>query len=176
MKGTCWPKLSVQLTGPRDPRRCQSCGCEGSLEPETEVYQGKGKPCVLPKTLPTLVAWCECDGNDQPTRTIVVLCRSCGDKLIEKHPRLYAAQPYWMPLPGIMGLCLDCRHRDGTACTSPQAKFNGGEGLEVLHPKPHDVHFYRRGKGTRSGWEKVYQGPATACSNREVTESVEPTS
>lgn len=82
--------------------------------------------------------------------------------------RLYAAINFYEPVPGAMPLCLDCTRRDGTACTSPLATFNGGEGMRVITPKPSRVHFYRRGKGARSGWETIYPGPARGCDGKEV--------
>jgi hypothetical protein len=126
-----WPKLSVQLTGPRHPGACQSCGATGE----------------------NLQLWREHDANDQPTYTVVVLCAPCAGRLIEPHPRLYSLLHRFAPFPGVMALCLDCRHRDGTACRSPKAKFNGGPGLEVLYPEPTRVHAGGRapGAGGRPG-------------------------
>ena len=156
MKGTCWPRLSTQLDGPRDPGHCQSCGAAGSLD-----------PMALSAGSPSLVAWQEHDGNDQPQPVYVVLCRPCGDRLVDRHPRLYRPCPPWEPMPGVMGLCGSCRHRDGTRCASPAAKANGGEGLVIAFPQPTRVHVLRRGKGARSGWENWYSGPPRGCTGRE---------
>ena len=164
MKGTCWPRLSTQLDGPRDPCHCQSCGIAGSLEPPTDAMG-------LVNGSASLVAWQEHDGNDQPMPIYVVLCRPCGDRIISPHPRLYRACQAWEPTPGVMGLCVGCQHRDGTRCACPDARPNGGEGIVIAFPEPTRVHVLRLGKGARSGWELWYPGPPRGCTGKASAES-----
>jgi hypothetical protein len=89
-----WPKLSESLTGPKDPRVCQSCG--------------GGKH---------LGRWQECDETDTPTSTVLVLCRDCDQRLLAPHPRLYRSLDPNAPCPGSMELCVDCVFRAGVTCT-----------------------------------------------------------
>lgn len=159
MIGDTWPRLSKQLTGPRDPFHCQQCGVEGSLEPATDNADRIAG-------WPTLSAWQEHDAHDGAEIRVVVLCRKCADERIEKHPRLYGQLKPWAPFPGVMAICHDCPHRNGVDCTCPAARHNGGEGLAISYPKPSQVHFLRRGKGARSGWETVYNGPPVACGGK----------
>lgn len=147
-----WPKLSVELTGPKAPNVCQACGAV-----ETPI---------LPRTLGVgklHQRWREHDANDAPTRTIVILCPTCADRLIEKHPRLYSHIERMAPLPGCMTLCIDCPNRNGTGCTHPDLTANGGNGLTIIGPKATNVHVCRRGKGARSGWLDVYPWEPIAC-------------
>ena len=146
-----WPRLSEPLPFPRVPDQCQSCG-SGT---------GEGGP--------PLAAWREHDQFDRPENIYVLLCPTCSARLIDPHPRLYAAMGRFEPIPGVMPLCLYCRHRDGLRCTSPKAKLNGGEGITVIGPKPTDVHVCRR--GGKGGWMKLYPSPATYCDGKEVDES-----
>lgn len=139
-----WPKLSKQLDGPRHPGRCQGCGTEG----------------------PGLSRWREHDANDSPTPVVVVLCKRCEDERIEKHPRLYARLSENEPAPGSMGLCADCRHRDGTACAHPDLKANGGPGLMLTIPQPTRVHVCRSPRRL-SGWLTIWPHEPRACAGRE---------
>lgn len=66
-----------------------------------------------------------------------------------------------------MGLCLDCRHRDGWRYMSPMAAFNGGEGLHMIGPAPIRVHVCRS-PCRLSGWEEWYSSPRLACTGKEV--------
>jgi hypothetical protein len=147
-----WPKLSVELAGPKAPDRCQSCGKTGWSE-------------TLPGQPPTLERWREHDANDAPTNVVVVLCRGCSDRLIEKHPRLYARLEWNQPYPGTMGLCLDCRHRDGVTC--PLTQFNGGGGVNIVVAKPFNAHVCRSPRRL-SGWIQMWRSPATNCDRRET--------
>lgn len=117
--------LSQTLTGPKHPNACQSCG---ALE-QTDLL---GVPETAPVT--HLTRWRECDEWDKPTLTIVVLCRRCSDRLIEKHARMYIPLELFRPFPGVMELCVDCIHRNGTSCQAPAAKHNGGRGLKITSP------------------------------------------
>ena len=107
------PGLSVTLTGPHAPTTCQSCRVSG-------LDRGSGR------------RWIECDENDHPTATRLILCDSCSKLLIEKHPRLYIGEDWWAGCPGAMACCEGCAFRDGLTCTSPLLKARGGPGLPVL--------------------------------------------
>lgn len=148
MPGPAWPKLSEDLTGPRDTEHCQSCGVLGAIDD-------------------TLHVWSECDDADKPTRVYVVLCYGCSNRIVEPHKRLYVEQPRFIPLPGAMKLCAGCKHLESLACKSPLATFNGGPGLEVIHPKPTVVHLLCSPRW-KSGWKKIYKGPPVSCAGREV--------
>ncbi len=139
-----WPRLSETLTGPRHPQRCQCCGCDE-----------------------TLTRWIECDRADEPTHVAVVLCRPCGHRLIEPHPRLYIATESAVPIPGCMALCVDCRHRDGVVCLHPGQKRLGGQGLAIHCPQPIGIAC-SRGKG--GGCRRLYSPGAvpTKCEGCEV--------
>ena len=138
-----WPKLSGQLTGPRSPAVCQSCGGDAEL-----------------------ARWREHDEGDRPTSVMVVLCKKCANRLIEKHPRLYAELYPNDPHPGCMAICLDCRHRDGTRCAHPDAKANGGTGVMLSIATPHKVHLCRSPRRL-SGWTTIWRSPASACRQKE---------
>jgi hypothetical protein len=152
------PRLSESLTGPKHPALCQSCGAADLLE-AAEFPRGVSL---------FLSVWQEHDEHDRPERVFVVLCGKCEGRLIEKHPRLYARVPRFKPTPGVMALCVACKHRDGVTCKSPLATFNGGAGMTVNFPEPTRVHICRRGKGLRSGWETLYPAPPNGCEGREV--------
>jgi len=138
------PALSTDLTGPRHPERCQSCG--GAQE---------------------LRRWLEHDEQDRPTPVVVVLCRACADRLIEPHPRLYRGLHVWEPHPGSLPLCVDCRHRDGTRCQL--ARLNGGAGVSLRFPRPDMIHVQRSVNGRRQcGHQVAYRGPVSACDKREA--------
>lgn len=142
------PRLSETLTGPKSPDRCQACGCSGKL-----------------------TIWFEHDENDRPEAIYIALCTPCSDRLIEPHPRLYNRTPAKAPLPGIMTLCLECRHRDGMRCHFANADGSPGPGLTIEHEKPGVVFLDgRRGPkgGRRHGWhESIYFSDPTACTGRE---------
>ncbi len=146
------PRLTDSLSGPKDPRICQSCS--------RGVTDGIN-----------VVNWQEHDHNDQPERKLVVLCDACSKRLIEPHPRLYKRHVTHEPYPGAMPLCVACRHRDGVTCNSPLAKFNGGPGLDYVYPQP-AVGFwdgYDKVLKKRTGGRMVtYAGPVTACTGREI--------
>lgn len=141
-------RLSESLAGPKHPNQCQSCG-------------------LAPTDLALLDRWLECDDNDRPEPRVVVLCRPCTESLIEPHPRLYKLLAPHQPMPGVMGICLDCRHRDGVTCTNPSAQINGGRGLAITFPKPTPIHVCRNPRSL-SGWIHLFHGPATACGGRET--------
>lgn len=148
-----WPKLSETLAGPKSPDRCQSCSNFGL----SESFPVGGSP---------LQRWREHDKADKPTPTVVVLCGTCADRIIESHPRLYAQLDRNEPYPGVMGLCVDCKHRQGVSC--PLAKFVGGPGVTIIGPKPTTAHVQRSPRRL-SGWIEIWPGPARDCDRREVT-------
>jgi hypothetical protein len=150
------PGLSVTLPHDPHPARCQSCGLHAGGD---------------------LVRWVECDPWDQPTDMSVVLCRPCGECLIDAHPRLYREIPPNEPRTGCMGLCVKCAHRRGTRCSHPDAKSNGGAGLEVIIDRPREMHvFCSRGRkgGQSSGWVREWPSPARECVGRLVPPAPSP--
>lgn len=160
-----WPRLSATLAGPRDPGRCQSCGAEGSHSYDFTA----DAPAIKGRRLRR---WREHNQFDKPEPIAVILCAPCSDRLIEKHPRLYAEISANTPEPGTEAICLDCPHRDGVACRCPLAVRNGGEGMAMVAPKPSIVHLNRGGKG-RSGWEKIYDAPPKGCLGKPTGEATE---
>jgi len=126
-----WPRLTETLGGPIAPNRCQSCG---------RCHEERN----------ALARFQECDDRDQGEQLVVVLCRLCSERLVEKHPRLYRQLEDARPWPGCMGVCLSCRHREGVTCTSPASEFNGGAG-HTFEPKPQLAHIRctRRYSGSR---------------------------
>lgn len=143
-----WPRLSESLTAPRHPRVCQSCGQHFASVDE-----------------PGLRGWVEHDENDKPEPIVVMLCKECSDRLIEPHPRLYRALERWEPFPGAIEVCVDCQLRDGTRCTSPAAKANGGAGVALRFPRPDSAFVCRR--GGRGGLVHIFKGPVANCDRRE---------
>jgi ferredoxin len=145
------PGLVDSLTDhPRTPRACQSCGTPWDAE----------NP---------LARWLEHDERDELPRAperprVVVLCRRCSDRLIDPHPRLYKLLDNGAAFPGCMSVCLTCEHRvDGTSCTHPGAKLNGGEGLSYRwKSEPIYAHVYYG--GGRGEFMASYPGPVTQCS------------
>ena len=113
-----------------------------------------------------LTYWQECDDDDQPTRTFIVLCQACADKLIERHPRLYRETTAVTPMPGVMSVCADCVHRIGLACACPLAKFNGGPGLKY-QPEGSMIHVCRSPRRL-SGWIYSAPAPVTHCSGKAL--------
>lgn len=146
------PGLSDTLTGPRDPRHCQSCS-----RPHT-----KERP---------IARWLEHDAWDKvPARgaRVVVLCAVCSLELIEAHPRLYKQLGANEPFPGCMSICLTCPHRDGVACTSPLAKMNGGTGL-AFDGGPHRPDWMHLNFGGGRGRTVLtYHMPMQDCSGRPM--------
>lgn len=153
-----WPRLSETLPH-REPGRCNACGVEGN-----DMLVGGNLSAT-----PSLTTWQECDRDDRPEARYVLLCRPCGERLIDPHPRLYRALPRFTPAPGAMPICGDCAHRDGCRCASPSARYNGGEGILIHGPAPSTVHVLRADeKGRRCGsWEQWYPGPSTRCTGKE---------
>lgn len=149
------PGLSVTLPYAPNPTRCQSCGEHAAGD---------------------LVRWIEGDPWDQPTDVIVVLCRPCGDRLIEPHWRLYRKLERNEPRTGCMGICVRCTWRRGTRCSHPDAKPNGGPGLEIGIARPTRMHVYCSGRGgaRRSGWVTDWPEPARSCAGRRVPEPPAP--
>ena len=139
-----WPRLSGQLEGPRSPDRCQCCAARWV----------------------DLERWREHDDDDRPTATVVVLCRPCGKRLIDPHPRLYAKLDEREPHPGTMELCLLCRNRVGVTC--PLALCHGGPAPGVaIYPAP-SVFFVKASKSSLSGPHVGYASMPKSCSRREV--------
>lgn len=147
------PALSIELTSYDELDRCQACG-----------RRDRG-----------VDRWLEADEHDgdQSPPVVVILCKACGDRLVEPHPRLYAKLDEWHPLPGSMPICQDCLHHVGTSCLNLQAQMNGGPGLNLIFPRPDRVHVLRRGKGQRSGYETIWRGPVVGCDGRETADSGE---
>lgn len=140
-----WPRLSLTLTGPWHPQLCARCGGSDDLS-----------------------RWQEHDALDVPEPVVVVLCVACALAVVEPHPRLYAQLDPYQPWPGCMPVCADCTLRDGTRCTSPAAKANGGPGVLLTMPLPSTgfVH-YRDARGRRRGKRRtLWKGPVTACKQR----------
>jgi hypothetical protein len=147
------PGLSETLRGPKLPRACQHCG--GGY--------ARGAESLLRR-------WRECDEWDRPTATIVILCRSCSDELIEAHPRLYIELDPNEPCPGAMEICLDCPMRDGIRCTSPLSLANGGPppGMEIRFAKPPVRAHFKCSRPARSGWRTLYSGPPIGCAGKDA--------
>lgn len=139
-----WPALSKDLPHERHPCICQACG--GVL--------GEGRCNNLRK-------WIECDGKDQPTDTLVILCDPCGKKLIDPHPRLYHAVYGDKPIPGaIHNLCASCGFRRGLTCTHKDLTVNGGAGLNIKTKKLGTAHLYFG--GGKGAWIEQW-APAAGC-------------
>ena len=141
------PRLSIDLILKPHPFRCQSCGVE---------------------SLFNFTRWQEHDENDKPEPIVVVLCVPCSKRLIEPHPRLYRELQRHEPFPGTLDLCIQCRHRDGTRCTSPDLLANGGNGVILTIKKPVMAHL-KMAKPARSGWHKMWTESASDCKQREVS-------
>lgn len=152
------PGLSATLAGPVAPDRCQSCGA-GEPPVTTDVDRVLERQGCL-----RLERWIECDAWDRDTPTVVVLCARCSARLIERHPRLYKALGPDTPHPGCMRICLDCRLRDGTRCTHPDAKANGGPGVRLGFDRPPvRGHVCGRGRGGIGCRDLVLYGRVTRC-------------
>lgn len=174
LPGEAWPRLSRSLPHPRRLDTCQACGAKAAPldDPQEMLRLGSGGVERTPEgePLPTLPRWIEHDDQDRPQPIVVVLCIPCSRRIIEPHPRLYDLLPTLKPVPGAMGICAGCVHNRGLVCRSPEARFNGGEGLQIEAPEPGVVHLCMRGRGggRTGGWRRWYTKPATGCSGREV--------
>lgn len=87
--------------------------------------------------------WTECDDADQPEPgNILIACKkgACAQR-IHDHARLYIEVPWGRGDPGhMMLLCGDCPSRNGSNCTHPKRKTNGGPGLAArVYPSTVDV-------------------------------------
>jgi hypothetical protein len=147
-----WPKLSRML-GAKYPARCALCGIDVSDSPDGPTT---GERC----------RWIEHDEWDRPTSAVVVLCTTCSDRVIKPHPRLYSAVPRHKPIPGLMELCVGCRHLDGARCTNPRARANGGEGVGVQVTPPTFAFLCVR-NGSTSTREEIWPSAPSACDGRE---------
>lgn len=143
-----WPRLSETLPH-QHPGQCGNCGAIHAAN---------------------IVVWQEHDDQDHPEIRYVALCEPCEEAIIEPHPRLYRRLPRHAPAPGIMPLCVDCNHRAGTLCKSPEALFNGGTGMATFGPEPTIMFFdYRDKAGRRQGEpRRIYPGPVTECTGRDT--------
>ena len=143
-----WPRLTVTLTGPNKPEVCRSCG-----EPADDLWQ-------------------EHDGDDRPEFRYLWLCRKCGDRLIEPHPRLYNQLSNYAPAPGAMRICTDCPHRtDKGICACPAAKANGGPGILIQAIGGFSGFIDGRDKNGRR-WGKpftTYSFPPSDCTGKNPT-------
>ena len=145
-----WPRLSMAVW-PQDmakggPGRqigvCMKCGREGD----------------------DVVAWQECDDADRPEPIAIMLCRRCGDEIIDPHPRLYRVVPRFMPFPGIMACCRGCSHQGHLRCRV--AKCHGGPGVHLHYPEPTHAFVDGSRNGRRWGGQMlVYHEPPT-CDDR----------
>lgn len=143
-----WSRLSDTLPACVSPHLCQNCQSSRDIS-----------------------VWIEHDTKDQPERKFVILCLSCSGAILPAHPRLYSESPKNAPLPGLMALCFDCIHRNGSHCRCPDAKFNGGKGIEVVSEKP-EVQAIA-GSGAKNGrrfnrWDYAYSKPPRLCSGRKT--------
>jgi hypothetical protein len=140
------PGLGETLPGERHPEVCQSCGKRDSV----------------------WTRWMECDPWDQPTETIVILCRTCEKRLIQPHARLYRALDSAEVRPGAMVLCAACDHRRELRCGHPDLRANGGKGLGISQPKQIGIAC---GDG---GCRPVYNGIPNKCVGRMVEGTLRP--
>ena len=147
-----WPRLSQSLPHPH-PQKCAACGKWDREE--------------------ILSLWQEHDEQDKPETRYVLLCRPCGEKLIEPHVRLHSEINRNTPAPGAMEICGDCRFRDGTWCA--KAKGNGGPGVVISAAKPSTGFWDGAGKdGRRTGGVfRIYGHPPTACSEWQATQAIQ---
>ena len=124
-------------------------------------------------------AWQECGQRaktDPPEDIYVVICSECNQEgttkngnpkrgIVGRHKRFYHQLGTDAPIPGTMHLCVGCAWRDGTHCSHPDKKPNGGEGLLVEFPKPTVQHFTCTPR-SMNGYYHFYK-PATRCAGRE---------
>lgn len=120
-----WPRLSKTLSKARRYEFCQSCD-KGAEQ-----------------------TWQECDEDDIPEIIYLRLCKTCADKIIEPHPRLYIRLDEWAPAPGAMRCCIDCGNlKQGELdCRSPLLKSLGGPGLPIQQFVQSRGIMCSRGKG-----------------------------
>jgi hypothetical protein len=135
--------------GEQHPLKCRMCG---RTKEECPIDRGPER-------------WQECDHNDRPENCLIILCRVCSDKVIKPHPRLYINRANNDPWPGAMAICVDCKLRQGTACTAPEAKANGGPGVMLTVATP----IHAMVDGTKySGPLTIWPHAPTACKQRQV--------
>ena len=113
--------------------------------------------------------WVEADPWDRydERSPVVILCGRCSDRLIDRHPRLYAPLAPMEPRPGAMPLCIGCHHLDGARCACPLALINGGPGMAVHAPRPTMMHVCRSPRSL-SGFVKIYSAWPSRCAGRET--------
>ncbi len=141
----------TDLPGQHHPQRCQLCG---EFDPLEGIKTGQG----------ILSRWQECDHDDRPEPKLIVLCDTCSKRVIRPHPRLYIQLGPNDPWPGCMAICLDCKLRDGTRCTSSDAKANGGPGVMLtITPPVHGIIDGTRYRGRICMWT----APASACKQKQ---------
>lgn len=145
MSADKWPRLSKTLPAFSSLGVCQRCGTPG-----------------VPGD--SIARWQEHDDQDRPEPIIICLCTRCSDKIIEPHPRLYNRLQPCEPWPGAMQICRDCKLRQGTRCTSPEAKYNGGPGVMIQIERPTIAFLDGIRNGRRTGWrQSLWLSPATGC-------------
>lgn len=108
-------KLSLDFFPLKNFKQCQLCGAQ------------KSDICEF-------IMWWECDEKDNVVPDdILITCKgkNCR-KVIDDHERLYVEIPWSRGGPGkFILLCGECVYRNGTSCTHPSLKANGGNGLRV---------------------------------------------
>jgi hypothetical protein len=141
----------TDLPGEKHPQKCQLCG---HFDPLEGIKVGRS----------ALARWQEHDHHDRPEHRLIVLCEICSKRVIKPHPRLYERLMPAAPWPGCMAICVDCKLRDGTRCTSPDAKWNGGAGVMLTIEKPLTGMI----DGTKySGPMVLWTSPASACKQKQ---------
>lgn len=140
------PGLVDTLPVGRAPNECRACGAPNSAD----------NP---------LSRWLECDEWDKlpPKPVCIVVCERCRRQHVEPHPRLYVELARGAAWPGAMGVCVDCRSRQGQTCTSTaKLEFAWKEEPERLF-----AIVCTRGArgGRRSGLLTQYNGPVIRCSD-----------
>lgn len=108
--------------------------------------------------------WQEHDHYDKKEARVVALCKTCSDRLIAPHPRLYRQLGITQFVPGSAPICERCKHQYHLSCFSPRARFNGGPGL-VFTPEPCVVHVCA---GRHSYFCEVESEPIKNCSGKEI--------
>lgn len=174
-----WPRLSETLAGPQHPHKCQSCGTEQQASADEivdveKLFEGDQASIYAVSQLidhqaspsPGVYAWQEHDDQDQPSSIAIMLCTDCSGRLIEPHPRLYRRLGRNEPFPGIMLPCIECAFRAGVRCTHPEARVNGGPGLQLDQDPPMSTHV-RFGVGRGGACSTVYPNPVRSCSGRQ---------
>jgi len=155
-----WPRLTETLTGPRAYGWCSGCGVH--------------RPNDM-RLLPGLTLWQECDENDKPELRYLWLCIDCSNKLIEPHPRLYERLHSFTPVIGAMSMCTDCVHRKGLSCAHPEARINGGPGIEIQAGSSSRAFMDGTRNGKRTGWTvTMYHSPPVSCAGRTTARLDDP--